>query len=288
MAFTEKVLSFAFSGAPGFSGAPTGSFTAQGLRAVAGIQRAAGRLGVQAQVKVWGLSMAQMNAYSSVLSASIGGAGLGNFSLVISAGDLGDQLTEVMEGLIWNSFIDLGDAPDSSFNITVAPLFAAADPIAAQSQPGSQDVKTLIASLCAAGGLTLNPSSVKGRLRNQSTYGSVIDQVERVARAAGLSWKLEGSKLSIWARGGTVDDVVIAVGPDTEPRMVGYPQYWEQGIIVTSLFNPEIQVGRQMAVTSTIPKANGVWSIINVQDNLATMMDRGPWFTTAVLSGVGV
>jgi hypothetical protein len=280
VSFSEKVLSFSFSGAK------SGSFTAQGLRAVASIQVAGGRLGVQAQVKIWGLSMAQMNAYSSAISSSIGGAGVNNFNLVISAGDLGTQLSEVMEGLIWNSSIDLGDAPESSFNVTVAPLFLAANPIAAQSQPGSQDVKTLIGSLCAAGNLTLAPSSVKAVLRNQSTYGSVIDQVERVATAAGFSWKLDGSTLSIWPRGGTVDDVVIDMGPNT--GMVGYPAYWQEGLIVTSLFNQQIQVGRQMAVTSSIPKANGVWSITNVQHNLTTMMDRGPWFTTAVLTGIGL
>jgi hypothetical protein len=75
VSFAERVLSFAFSGAPGFLGAPSGSFTAQGLRAAASIQAAGGRLGTQAQVKIWGLSLAQMNAYSSAIAASIGGAG---------------------------------------------------------------------------------------------------------------------------------------------------------------------------------------------------------------------
>jgi len=287
MSFAERVLSFTFSGAPGFPGAPNGTFTAQGLRAAASIQTAGGRLGTQAQVKIWGLSLAQMNAYSSAIAASIGGAGLSDFNLEISAGELGGQLSKVMQGLIWRSFIDLSNAPESAFNVTVAPLFVAADPMAAQSQPGAQDAESLIASLCAAGNLTFNnPSGAHAVLRNQSTYGSVIDQVERVATAAGFSWKLDGSTLSIWRRGGVVEDVVIDMGPNT--GMVGYPAYWEQGLIVTSLFNQQIQVGRQMAVTSSIPKANGVWSITHVQHDLATMMDRGPWFTTAVLTGIGI
>jgi hypothetical protein len=287
VSFAERVLSFTFSGAPGFPGAPKGTFTAQGLRAATSIQAAGGRLGTQAQVKIWGLSLAQMNSYSTPIAAAIGGAGLGDFSLDISAGELGGQLSKVMSGLIWSSFIDLSGAPESAFDVTVAPLYAAADPMAAQSQPGAQSADSLIASLCAAGNLSFsNPSGAQAVLRNQSTYGSVIDQVERVATAAGFSWKLDGSTLSIWPRGGAVEDVVIDMGPST--GMVGYPQYWEQGLIVTSLFNQQIQVGRQMAVTSSIPKANGVWSITHVQHDLATMMNGGPWFTTAVLTGIGI
>jgi hypothetical protein len=69
--------------------------------------------------------------------------------------------------------------------------------------------------------------------------------------------------------------------------MVGYPGWWEAGLIVTSLYNPQVQINRQMNVIgSSIPQANGVWKVTQVQHDLTTMMAKGPWFTTAQLIGV--
>jgi hypothetical protein len=285
MALTEKTLEFTFSGAE------SGSFSASGLRAVASIQAFQGRLGQQAQVRIWGLSLAQMNQYSTRIPTAIGGSGVGinQVTLVIKAGDLGGELSTVMEGLIWESYIDLTNSPDSSFSAIVAPLYPATEPIAAQSQAGSQDAEQLIGSLCSAANLKLNnQSAAHAVLVNPSTYGSAIDQIEKVARAAKLNFKLEGSTIWIWPPGGSPDDVTIQVGPGTTPRMVGYPQYWEQGIIVTSVFNQNLTVGRLVNVVgSALTKANGLWQAVQVQHSLTTMADRGPWFTTAMLATAG-
>jgi len=278
MTFAERELRFTFSGAK------SGSFSAEGLRAAVGVQAFPGRLGNQAQVKVWGMSLAQMNAYSSPLSAAVAAE---NFRLTIDAGDMGGGLSQLIDGLILRSFIDLSGAPDSSFNVTMIDTFVQAAPIAAQSQPGPQNAENLIASLCAAAGFGFNNNGAHAVLRNQSTYGSAIDQIEKVAQAAQFHWYFDGTTVWIWPPGGTRDATVIEVGPNTDPAMVGYPQFWEAGITVTSLYNPSIQLGRQMRVTSNLPNAQGLWDIIQVQHDLATMLDGGPWFTTAILSAPG-
>jgi hypothetical protein len=277
MAFTEKALSFTFSGAA------SGSFSASGLRAIASIQASDGRLGSQAQVKIWGLSEGQMNSYSSKFSA---GVGVDQFEIVIEAGDLGSSLTSVVQAPIWQSYIDLVDAPESAFVVNASGIYLGTTTIAAQSQPGSQNAEKLIASLCAAAGLTFsNPSGAHAVLRNQATYGSVIDQIDQIADAAQFGWTLNGSTIVIWTRGKPVDDTVIDVGPGTTPAMVGYPQFWEAGIIVTSLWNSRVHLHQQMNVVgSRLKNANGLWNIVNVQHSLSTMVDRGPWFTTAILS----
>lgn len=278
MSFTEKVLKFTFSGAQ------SGSFSAAGLRAAASIQSYPNRAGTTAQVKIWGLTLDQMNAYSSVIPALVAAE---QFNLVIEAGDLGQPLTQLLNGPILRSFIDLNGAPDSAFNVTLIDTFLAATPIASQSQPGLT-AQTRIASICAAAGLTFdNSAGASAPQNNQTTYGSAIDQIARIATAAKFDWKISGKTLSIWPKNGTVDDVVIEVGPNTDPKMVGYPGYWEAGLVVTSLFNQEIQIGRQMKIVgSSIPKANGLWQIIQVQHDLTTMLAKGPWFTTAILAAI--
>ena len=289
MALAERVLRFEFSGAQPFAGAPTGSFTASGLRAAVSIRRAQGRLGTEGHVKIWGLSYAQMNAYCTRIASEIGGDGINPVTLAISAGDLGGDLSEVMKAGIWESYIDLTGAPESAFVVSVTGIYTAANPTGPQSQPGAQNAEDLIQAICNGAGFTLNNNGAHAVLRNQSTYGSALDQIERIAEAAGFSWSWSGTTFSIWPANGTVDDTVIQIGPGTTPKMVGYPQYYQTGIIVQSLFNPQVQVGRQMEVVgSTLTKANGLWKIVGVQDDLTTMLNRGPWFTTATLSAKGI
>jgi hypothetical protein len=277
VSFAERVLQFTFSGAQ------SGSFTASGLRAWASIQGSQGRLGFQAQVKIWGLSLAQMNAYSSRIPTALG---INKFGLVIAAGDLGGGLSEVVNGSIFGSYIDLTDAPDSAFVVSVAGVYTAANPAASQSQPGAQNAETLISSICAGAGFTLVNNGAHAVLRNQATYGSALDQIERIAEAAGFAWAWSGTTVSIWPADGTVDGTIVQVGPNTDPAMVGYPQYWPQGIIITSLFNPQVQLGRKMEVVgSALTKANGLWQIVGVQHDLTTMLSKGPWFTNAILAG---
>lgn len=279
MSFAEREMRFTFSGAQ------SGNFSAAGLRAAASIQAFQGKQGVLAQVKVWGLSLAQMNAYSSTISA---GVGADQFNLVIEAGDIGGDLSQVINSLIWRSFIDLSGIPDSAFNVSVVGIYSAANPNDAQSWSGSQNAEDLIRALCA-GTYTVKNNGAHQVLQHPSVSAdSIVNQVQDIASQANfqLTWGV-GNTLSIWPQGGTIDEVVIDVGPNTDPEMVGYPNFWEAGIIVTSLFNPEIQVGRRMNVTSSIPKANGHWQIIQVQHDLTTMLNKGPWFTTAMLAAPG-
>lgn len=279
MSYTQKVLSFTFAGAQ------SGSFTASGLRAWVSIQRQRGRLGVQGQVKIWGLSDAQMNAYSSRIPTAA--SALSPLTLTIAAGDLGGALTEVANAVIWESFIDLSGAPESAFVVAVAGIYTASNAMAAQSQPGAQNAEDLIAAICASAGFTLKNNGAHAVLRNQATYGSALDQIETIAQAAGFAWSWSNKTFAIWPGEveGTIDDTIVQVGPGTTPQMVGYPQYWPQGLIITSLFNPEVQVGRQMEVVgSLLTKANGLWQIVGAQDDLSTMIENGPWFTTATLA----
>lgn len=277
MAFSERVLTFSFSGAQ------SGDFSAAGLRAVVSVQGSQGRLGVIAQVRIWGLPLDRMNAYSAKIPTDLG---IAQYSLVISAGDLGGQLAELINANIWESYIDLTGAPDSAFVAVVAGIYTAANPTAPQSQPGAKNAEDIIKAICNGAGFTLVNNGAHAVLRNQSTYGSALDQIERIAQAAGFAWAWDGGTVfSIWPANGTVDGTVVQVGPDTTPRMVGYPQYWPQGIIVTTLFNPEVQLGRQVEVVgSTLTKANGIWQIVGVQHELTTMISKGPWFTTATLA----
>lgn len=283
MAFAERVLAFTFSGST------NGSFTASGLRARVAIAATDGQLGVTGFATIWGLSPEQMNNYStsipSAIQEQIPGA-----NLIIEASDLGEQPVQAINSPIWSSQIDLSGFPESAFLVSVTSISDAATPIAGQSQPGAQKAEDLIKAVCAGvtPPLMFVNNGASSILTNPNVYGSALDQIGRIARAAGFRYSLAGNTVSIWPQDGAVDDTVIELGPGTDPPMVGYPVFWQLGIIVVSLFNPQIRVGRKMNIVgSVLAKANGLWSIVRVEHDLTTMMSKGPWFTIATLAGPG-
>ena len=138
MSFVQRQLKFSFSGAS------TGDFSASGLRAYASIDAYSGRLGVQAQVRVWGLSLAKMTAYSSKLPQ---GVGVNNYNLIIEAGNVDSPLTQVINGTIFRSIILVGGGPDSAIDISVAGIYDSALPAEAQSKQGPADAAGMIASV---------------------------------------------------------------------------------------------------------------------------------------------
>src|ERR1700691_1633404 len=221
MALSQRVLKFTFSGAT------EGSFSASGLRAAANIQVTEGIIGVTAQVKIWGLSLSQMNEYSSAIPQAISDE-IPDANLIIEAGDLGGTLVQVIDGRVWWSYIDLTDAPESAFVVSVAGIADLSTPMESQSppplqpgQPSEQAAEALIANICAAAGLTLQNNGAHSVLRGMNTYGSALKQIDTIASAADFHWTINGDTIAIWPQGGTIDDVVIDVGPNTNPVMVG-------------------------------------------------------------------
>ena len=99
MSFAEREMRFTFSGAT------SGNFSAAGLRAAVSIQSTEGVIGTAAQVKIWGLTLDQMNTFSSDMPSSVS-SDIPDANLVIEAGDLGQPLSKVIDAQIWQSFID--------------------------------------------------------------------------------------------------------------------------------------------------------------------------------------
>jgi hypothetical protein len=121
-------------------------------------------------------------------------------------------------------------------------------------------------------------------IRDQYLYGSAVSQIMQVAQAAAIPVEIANGTVTIWPNNGVRDSVEIDLGPDTNPPMVGYPTYYEAGFIVTSQFNPRMLGGRNVNLTSSIPKANGTFPIQTVTHQLSTLTPDGPWFTTCRLS----
>jgi len=254
----------------------------KGLRCSATITNPGGNSAFgQLQLRVYGMTLNQMNEYSSSGSNMVA---VQDQSVTVNAGNEGGILTQVFSGTLISSFIDLSSVPDVGFVCAaVAGYYNKAAPAASNSYPGAQNAEDIIGSLAQSIGYAFdNPNNAHAVVQNQYLSGSVVDQMQQVARAASLPLAIENKTVTIWPNNGTRDDIEIELSAKT--GLVGYPSYWEAGFTVRSEFNPIIAIGRTINLTSELPKANGKFPVQYVTHELSTLTPDGPWFTTSKLS----
>jgi hypothetical protein len=275
MTFAQRQINLQFSN-------DQGMLELDGLRCEAIITMSGGYASAaQLQLRVFGMTLAQMSQYSSTGTNMVA---VQNASIIVSAGNVGGTMSQVFAGTLIKSFPDFSGIPDVSFVCAaVAGFFYKASPAAPNSYQGPQNAEDIISALAASIGYQFVNNGAHAVLQNQYLSGSVIDQIGVVANAASFARDISNNTVTIWPNGGTRDNTVIALGPNSNPPMVGYPTFWEAGFIVKSEFNPNIGNGRTINLTSSIPKANGSWPIQTVTHELSSVTPSGPWFTTARL-----
>jgi len=274
MTFAQRQINLQFSDA-------SGTTSLEGLRCHAVIQKYGGaNTSDHLELRVWGMSLNLMNQFSSI---GMNAALLNTRVVTVYAGTIGKAIANVFQGNISRSYIDFSSAPDVCFVVSAATaLIDRVIAVAPNSYPGASDAGVLISNLGASAGFTTVNNGAHGIVTNQYVSGSVINQIETIARAAAIPLRFEGKTIYIWSNAAYRDPVYIDLGPDS--GLVGYPSYWESGFIVKSEFNNMIQIGRRINLKSAIPKSNGTWPVHGATHELATLMPDGPWFTTAKLA----
>jgi hypothetical protein len=114
-------------------------------------------------------------------------------------------------------------------------------------------------------------------LSNPYFPGTRLEQVRACAQSANIYYTVERGKLAIWPKKGFRAGDTIKIGPQT--GMVGYPQFSGNGIVLTTLFNPDIALGGRVEVTSDLTVARGVWNVFKVVHALESETPGGQWFT---------
>lgn len=264
----------------------------EGLRATAIILNPGGEnTQGQLQLRIYGMTLSQMNQFSSAGSVGSGASFIADsaISITVLAGNQGGILGQVFQGGIQSSYIDFASVPEVAFVCTAqAGLYQNSAPAAPNGWDGTQNAEDLIESLASAAGLNFynNPDDpAHAVIQNQYAYGSTMAQIKRIIKAANFGSAIENDTVYIFRNDGTRDGVVIDVSPSN--GLVGYPTYYPSGFIVKTEFNPQIIVGRTINLTSQIPKANGKWVIFESIHELSTFTPDGPWFTTAKLGFPG-
>jgi hypothetical protein len=267
-----------------------------GLRCQATILNYTGTSGsfaYQLQMRISGMLPADMAKLSTM------GFSYGSYKknlIQIRAGDDISGMPVVFTGSIYSAVIDYNAMPDVGVEILAfANLNQKFMKASATSYKGAMDVATMIQSICAQAGLKFINNGVTTKLSNHAVGGNYMAQIADICHAAGCycNQSLDGSTITIFPKGGTVDDSVIVASPTT--GMVGYPMYNGHGITVVIEFNSTAQAGRRVRVDTAIPqftpaaiqKFSGNMAdnktdffINTVTHNLSSQAVNGPWFTS--------
>lgn len=278
--FTRKKLDLTITlGSGTFGETLADTVTLSGFRMTADVKNPGGDSMGMYQGRVFGLKNATMNQLTTI--GTINRAIKVKNTVLLAAGDDTTGMQSVFQGTIYDAWADYNTSPDVAFNIIAySGLDAAVTPVAASSYRGATNVATIMAAFAADMNLTFENNGVAVTLANPYFAGTSLTKVRQCARAANILYTIDRGVLAIWNKtdGRAAVGTVPLLSPTT--GMIGYPALSSKGMTINSLFNYNIQLGRDVTVQSSIPMACGDWRVFNVSHSLSCELQDGPWFTT--------
>lgn len=265
-----------------------------GLRTSATIVETGGVGMTELQLRVWGMPLDTMRKLTVLNKLAYSEER--NNTVIVKAGDEGSGTSVAFYGTIKEAWADASNAPDVEFVVSAfAGGAAAVRPVQPVSFNGPVEASVFFAAMAAQiteGGQSspyrLENSGVVGTLESPYFPGTALDQIRAAAQAIKCEALLDVNKrvLAIWpygeSRGGAAVDVSAATG------LVGYPQFTQNGIAFTTLYNNNLGFGQRVKITSQLDaegiaqdlgNANGEWSVAAVQHTLEAERPGGQWFT---------
>jgi hypothetical protein len=257
----------------------TGSdqLTFTGLRVAVQIQLAALPTTGAALIRVYGMTLSQMNQLSK--------AGLvwkGRQDKVqVSAGDDISGMSVIFNGLIIEAYPDFTEAPNSAFSIFATPTQTIQlKPVPPSTFPGSVKVADVLEKMAKAAGLGFENNGVDTVLASPYFPGTMWQQINSAVRAANINSTIDNVKnaLVIWPKSSSRSGGEVTISP--ENGMIGYPTFEQTRVKVRTIFDPEVKLtgtGLKVKIKSQLTAADGEFTVTTINYNLASETPGGPW-----------
>lgn len=310
--FTSKNIDVTITLGTGSFG-QTGKNTVKlsGLRVLASIAKGGFPSMDRASIQIYGVQPSVMNAISTL------GVPLAmvrqNNTVLVEAGDTVNGMSVVYGGHILNAWQDFSAAPDTLLNIIGnTGQYEAIAPTPAISFPGQADVATIMSGIATRAGWAFENSGVTVKLPPTYLEGTALDQAQNVARHANINMYLDSgtatNTLAIWPKTGTRGGQIPLISDFS--GLIGYPTFQSGGMSFRCLYNPNIRVGGQIKMQSSVGGAgvvsgatppdanltggpNGFWMVgipggAPLSYDLSSQVEGGPWFCDVSCSRVNV
>lgn len=181
-------------------------------------------------------------------------------------------------GSITNCFADFNQMPDAPLIISGnATGYEQSIPASPFSASGSVDVADIISSIASGIGYSVVNSGVNYKISNPYFDGNPIEQIRKVAKAAGINFDPRMGVIFIWPQTGAVDDVKPLISPQT--GLLGYPVFSNFGVTFQCTFSDLIIIGRRCQIETSLPNASGTYTITAATHHLSSWTEGGPWIT---------
>ena len=303
MSWSQKLLSFtiatpantgtstpppgtgAFTGPPPQASggvAPGGSVNiAPGLRSSVRIFSAGAWVGCHAEIKIWGLTQALMNQLATLgLAFNI----LPKNTITVMAGDV-FGMTTVFQGTIYAAYGDYEKQPDVPMVfIATSGGGAVVAPASTTTFPLGTSIPSAMQTIAGKMNFNFENNGVSGTIDDEYVEGTLYDQARTIAEHGRFSLGLIGTTLSIWPQGGSAASLTTVPQISPSTGMIGYPAFTQQGIIVKSVFNPNVVFGGQISVQSSLQaqglSISGTYAVNKVDHALDSYVRNGQWMST--------
>ena len=235
-------------------------------------------------LSLWGMTLEQMDSltiFGPIMQER-------RFNeITVSAGDDSGNMALVYVGVIQQAYANMNTAPNVAFHISASS--GAQDQvniINGRSHEGGVDVAVILADIAKEMGKTFENNGVSVILRDRTYTGTALTQAIEAARDANININIDREKPIIWPSDGSRSNEPVLISPKT--GLVGYPAFSGQGVMCTTLFNPEIACGRAVKIESSMKVASGTWNPIAVFHHLESEIPNGAWFTQVFTYGKGL
>lgn len=278
------VITLALPGAAFVGEAGKNTITLQGLRSQVVIENAGGAMMGTLRAQIFGVTASDMNTLTSLLWQT---PVVGNFTsfntIQVWAVD-GAQETLVYNGIILNCWGVYTAMPEVYLLIEAQigynQLVQSALPTSVQTDT---NVATVMEKIATQMGFQFENNGVNIAVP-KGTYlsNTAMEQARKLAQMYRFWMYLDSTNpntLAIAPYGAArAMQLTPLVSPET--GMIGYPLFNSTGVNLETKFNPGIVFGGPVSVQSSIPKANGTWTVVSMTHQLSSQMPGGPWKST--------
>jgi hypothetical protein len=258
-----------------FPGTNSNTLILDNLRVSAKVQQVA-RLATQADIKIFGMKAADMNA----LTITWAKPPIVLDHLVILEADNGKGFVQIFRGTITEAQPNYQGAPDVFFGLVATTgYFQKINPVEPTSYPAATDIKVVAEDLCKRMGFVFVDGGATATFAEGSYFwGTLWDQFVQACQAANADFYVQNDRIIVTNAGKPgKDKPAVILSP--ESGLIGYPQYERAGLLVLAIFDPAFTCGVPIEIEGNVPNANGRWYPYSMMHILESRVPRGQWMS---------
>ena len=274
MSYNQKLINVSFalaSGSFGDSGGNTANIT--GLRVSVHIEVAGGPQQSHMELAIYGLPLSMMNQLTTFGSNYLLQQKNG---VQVFAGEAGGQMSLVFQGNIFQAWVDAQALPQVCLRVVATPgSFYNSMPQTPLSFQGPTPAATVAQKIAGYLGMQFENNGVKTVLSNPYYASDAVSMIRKLAQHGGFDFIMDKGTLAITPVGTSRSGDTPSIAP---PKMVGYPIFISNNLVVKSIFDPTIKYNGDIQVTSSLTPANGKWRVSKLEYDLESKVPHGRWF----------